>query len=459
MAFIYILAAAVILRIIAMVAFPPLWFNDSFDYVRIGLHPFPHPVRPDGYGFLLRLLRPFHSFVLVVALQHLMGLSMGVMIYALLRHRYARPRWVACLAAVPLLFDAYEVELEHLMMSDVLFMFLGMAAVTVALWRETMTWRAGIVAGVLLALAILTRTVGLPLVVLLVVFLLLRRVNWRTVAATVVAAVLPIAGYALWFQSATGHLAITNMDGVFLWGRTAAFADCAKIKPSADLAMMCPRRAPGEREASSSQIWEKGSPVAALDDEANARGRRFALKAIAAQPWDYAATVGDGLGLTFGWTRQDYPKRSVARLYLFPKDPTIIPAYPLMQGRESAAVIAYAGPGPTGGIHGPYAGWLRTYQHWVFLRGTLLAAILAVGLAGLIRRERLDAALTWVMAACLLMVPLLTADFDYRYVLPAIPMACIAAALAGRRVRPRQPTEGDSARTGERTDVIPAETG
>jgi hypothetical protein len=431
-----------------MVAFSPLWFNDSFDYVRIGLHPFPHPVRPDGYGFLLRLLRPFHSVVLVVAVQHLMGLSMGVMIYALLRHRYARPRWVACLAAVPVLFDAYELDLEHLMMSDVLFMFLAVTAVTVALWRETMTWRAGIIAGVLLALAILTRTVGLPLVVLLVVFLLLRRVSWRTVAATAVAAALPIAGYALWFQSATGHFAITNMDGVFLWGRTAAFADCAKIKPSAELATMCPRRPPGEREASSSQIWERGAPVAAFDDQANSRGRAFALKAIAAQPWDYAATVGDGLRLTFGWTRHDYPKRSVSRLYLFPDDPTIIPSSPVLQGRVPTAVAAYAGLGPTGAIRGPYAGWLRTYQHWIFIRGTLLAAILALGLAGAIRRRSLDAALTWVMAVCLLMVPLLTADFDYRYVLPVIPIACISAALAARRV-PR-PAESDPARAGER---------
>ena len=440
-----------------MMAFSPLWFNDSFDYVRIGLHPFPHPVRPDGYGFLLRLLRPFHSFVLVVAIQHLMGLSMGVMIYALLRHRYARPRWIACLATVPVLFDAYELDLEHLMMSDELFMFLALAAVTVALWREKTTWRAGVIAGVLLALAILTRTVGLPLVVLLAVFLLFRRVGRRTVAATVVAAALPIAGYALWFQSATGHFAITNMDGVFLWGRTAAFADCAKIKPSPDLATMCPRRPPGEREASSSQIWERGAPVAAFDDQANARGRRFALEAIAAQPGDYAATVGDGLRLTFGWTRQEYPKRSVSRLYLFPDDPTIIPAAPVAQDKEPAAVIAYANPGPTGAIRGPYAGWLRTYQHWIFLRGTLLAAVLAVGLAGLIRRRSLDAALTWVMAVCLLMVPLLTADFDYRYVLPAVPIACLSAALAARRV-PR-PAESEVIGAGEHTDAIPAETG
>ena len=451
--FVCVLVAAVVLRVVAMVAFPPLWFTDSFDYVRIGLHPFPHPLRPDGYGFYLWSLSPFRSFALVVAVQHLMGLAMGVMVYALVVRRYGRPRWVGCLAAVPVLFDAYEVQLEQLVMSDVLFMFLAMSAVAVVLWSEKVTWRAGIGAGVLLALAGLTRTVGLPLVGLLVVFLLVRRAGWRTVVAVAVAAAFPVVGYALWFQSATGHFAITNVDGVFLWGRTAAFADCAKIKPPPDLAMMCPRRPVGDREASSSQMWESGSPVARLDDTANVRGRRFALAAIAAQPWDYAATVDDGLRLTFGWTRRDYPKRSVARLYEFPRDTRTLPGYPLIQGHESAAVIAYSGTGSTGAIHGPWSGWLRTYQRWIFVRGTVLAVVLLVGLAGLRRRERLEVALMWAGAAALLMVPLLTADFDYRYLLPSLPIACITAALAVRGGRTTE--EGES--SAERRDPVPAE--
>jgi hypothetical protein len=129
LAFIVTLAAAAILRIVAMVAYrPALWFNDSFDYLRIALAPSPDPVRPAGYGFLLWALRPFHSFALVVALQHLMGLAIAVMIYALVHHRYTRPRWAAVLATLPVLFDAYQLELEQLIMSDVLFMFLLTAA-------------------------------------------------------------------------------------------------------------------------------------------------------------------------------------------------------------------------------------------------------------------------------------------------------------------------------------------
>jgi hypothetical protein len=163
-------------------------------------------------------LRPFHSFALVTAVQHLMGLGAAAMIYALLR-RFALAGWAACLAAVPVMFDAYQIELEHLVMSDTLFLFMVTCAVTVVLWRPAVTWRAGAVAGLLLALATRTRTVGLPLIVVTVVFLVTRRVPWRVAGAAALAAGLPLAAYALWFQSVNGRFAITGVDGIFLWGR------------------------------------------------------------------------------------------------------------------------------------------------------------------------------------------------------------------------------------------------
>ena len=42
-----LLLAGIVLRVFVVLGFPPaLWFNDSFDFLRIADGPFPHPLRP-----------------------------------------------------------------------------------------------------------------------------------------------------------------------------------------------------------------------------------------------------------------------------------------------------------------------------------------------------------------------------------------------------------------------------
>ncbi|MEU5880142.1 phospholipid carrier-dependent glycosyltransferase [Spirillospora sp. NPDC047279] len=468
-AFLAVLGVAAALRVITMAGHPPvLWFNDSYDYVRLALTPFPHPIRPIGYGIFLWLLKPFHSLTLVAGLQHLMGLGIGVMIYVLLR-RYGLPGWGATLAAVPVLLDAYQIQLEQLALSDTLFAFLVVAALTVVLWprerRAPSSWWCA-AAGLLLSAATLTRTIGLPVLLITLAVLTLWRAGWRRVGVVAVTGLVPLVAYAAWFQSVNGQFAMSRTDGVFLWGRTAAFAECSKIDPPPDLAAFCPPGEPGERAASSSQVWGKESPTGfrygeVFDPETNDRAQAFALEAIKAQPLDYVRTVAyDVFVRTFFLTRAPYPSKYVADLYTFQERAQPMPAWPVYGGGDPASVSsAYEGGDARTTVVEPYASIMRGYQKVAALPGIVLGGVLLLPVAVWWRRrgarsepgrgrlggtpEAPRVLLPWAAAAALLAVPPVTVDFDYRYVLAAVPLACLAAGLAFRRAEagPEEPGE------------------
>ena len=183
----------IVVRLITMLGFPPaIWFGgDSASYLSTALYHAPGTSRLSGYGFVLFLLKPFHSFAVVTAVQHLMGLAVGVMIYALLR-RYGLPGWGATLAALPVLLDAYQVELEHEILPSATFGFLVMAAITLTLWwrRDRPLW-ATVVAGFVLAAAATLWPVGLPVLIVFLLYLALRRVGWRAFGAAAAAGAVP----------------------------------------------------------------------------------------------------------------------------------------------------------------------------------------------------------------------------------------------------------------------------
>ena len=183
--FIIVLTPAVLLRVDAELGYRwQNWFNDSFEYLSNTIHFQLDPTRVSGYTIGLKLLEPFHSYALITILQHLMGLAVGVMIYALARHRFRAPAWLATLAAVPVLYDGFEIELEHLIMADVPFLFLVTLAVTVLLWDPVPSLPRCMIAGGLLGIAEIVRSVGLPLLAVFVVYMVIRRISLRKVAAT-----------------------------------------------------------------------------------------------------------------------------------------------------------------------------------------------------------------------------------------------------------------------------------
>jgi hypothetical protein len=438
-----LLVGGVLLRVFTVLGFPPaLWFNDSFDFLRIADDPFPHPLRPSGYGLFLWVLKPFHSLALVTALQHAAIVGISVVGYRALVRNFEVRRWVAALAVAPLLLDAYQVELEHLVLSDTVFTVLILAAWLLLARPGKAGWRGAGLVGALLGVAAVTRTVGVPLFLLALLYLVLRRTRWTAFAALAAAFVLPLGGYAVWFHSDYGRFGMTGVDGIFLWGRTSTFADCDRHTPPAELAHLCPYGSPDTRPAASHQIWVENSPTGwengkPFDEKTNEQAQEFAVWAIRTQPLGYVKAVSyDFFVRTFGWKRHHYPTVGTEARYHFPTRVRAQKPLPMIGGGDRfSAVRDYEhGSGETH-IVDPFAGWLRTYQDHVFVRGTMLGAVLLAGLAGVLRRRlRKETALLWTTAVTLLAVPPLTVDFDYRYMLPAMPFACFAAALAwGRR--------------------------
>lgn len=462
--FVIAFALGSVLRVIAMLGYrPAMWFNDSYEYVSVALHPRPYPIRPDGYGFWLLILKPFHSFALVVFTQHLMGLATAVLLYVLLRRKFGLPDWGATLAAVPVLFDAYEIQLEQMVMSDTMFTLLIVGVIVLVLWHRQMSWKTGVAVGLMLALTALTRSIGLPILAVVVVFLLIKRTSWKPILAVVTACAVPVVAYMGWFAAANGQFAMTQSDGLILYMRTAKFADCKKIKPDLqreqDLIPLCNNPSIERSPYSQWYLWWKGEGEVLhrwgtdkFDSSINDAASKFAKRAILAQPGDYLAAVVGDLLRSFRWDRPIFPNPLTWNQYQFDgrgvsgKEPEMllaaIPRWTSYQGSVDRDVVAYEQGRARTKAYWPWATIMERYQRVFYLPGLGVGLALLVGTVGVVARWRRlggPALLPLVAAAALVVAPAATAEFDYRYLLPAAPMAFLAAAIALHKgIRPRR---------------------
>jgi hypothetical protein len=447
---------AVLLRVDAELGYRwQSWFNDSWSYVDTAVTLNLDPTRSSGYSLYLWLLKPFHSFALVTVSQHLMGLAVAVMIYALARHRFGTPPWLAVAMTLPVLYDGFEIQLEHLIMSDTLFLFLAMLAVVVLLWSPLRagsspwwraTWLRCGVAGVLLGISALVRATGLPLLPIFGVYLLLclglSRVGWRTLAAGVaafaVAGVAPVLGYAGWYDVQHGTFNTSESAGVFLYSRVMTFADCSRMRLAPELLSLCTTVPPDRRPIAQAYIWTQASPLARFPAPVfsalpNSLGEQFAIKAIEGQPLAYARVVFDDTWRSFDWPRSVFPNAATYDEYLFGYHSVPVSSAHRVPGYSSSAAAYLAGGNPQTAVADPFAGVIRVYQRYVWLPGTVYGLILLIGLGGIVlgwRRIGIDALLPWTCSVALIVVPAATAEFDYRYVTTAVPFACLALALA-----------------------------
>ncbi|MFC5180128.1 hypothetical protein [Actinomadura harenae] len=460
--FLAVVGGAIALRVVAMLGFPSvLWFGDSRTYVTGALDMRPSTLRPSGYSLILAAIRPFHGFTGVLVVQHAMGVLAGVMVYALLQRALRRgwPRlwiWVpgviASVLTLPVLYDAYEIQLEHMLMADVPFTFMLIAGITLAMWwRKTPLW-AGAVAGLVIGAAADVRSVGLPMLIVLAFCLAVRRAGWRTVTATVVAGVAPLVGYMIWFHSYNGQWAFTSTDKVWLYGRVADFADCTKIKPKPELQLFCQDKVIRDPEVAAAfqAMWTSDSPFDQMpwemdDPRTNKLAGEFAMQAIEKQPGDYAYVVWRDTWRAFDWKRVDYPNPGTVEEYRFPEGGAL-------RTWNAMAAYDYGGRTAESRVVEPYGDFMRDYQSHYFMPGTFLGILLGAGLVGVVLRIRRfggPVLLPFGVGLALLVVPAATADFDYRYVLPTAPFAVLAAGLALTREPRRETAPAPAVPSGE----------
>jgi hypothetical protein len=428
--FLLIVGVAAGLRVLAWLAVHPAWWimADSIGYLDDALHLRPDRWRPSGYSlFLLKPLLPAHSLAIVTAMQHAMGLATAAAVYATLL-RLGLPRWGGALAAIPVLFDGYVIATEQMLASEALFGLLAMTGLVVLLWRmEDPPLRAAAAAGLLLALSALTRIAGLPLVAVAVLVLLLPRPRWSRLVALGAAFALPIGLYAVWFSHTYGELNLTASSGIFLYGRTTNFVDCARVHFSSEqLRRLCPPEPIGARN----EVWyvfDAASPLgrAGLGDAAaNDLAGRFAREAIAAQPDGYLALSWDGVVRSFAWDQSSLPNDMLFR------NDQVLPK----QARATGTTYQRSDPGPY--RQPQLVDALAAYQGVAHVPGTVCLLALLVAAAGLVfgrdpegRGLRTGAVLAGGAAAVLVLVPALTAIVAPRYLVPAIPELCLATAI------------------------------
>jgi hypothetical protein len=333
-----------------------------------------------------------------------------------------------------------------------------------------------LLAGLLTGYAITVWTGGVLMPFVFAGFLIIRRKGWRSLAALVVGCAIPVVAYGVWFHSQTGDYNLTESGGFYLWGRVSSFAECSRINPPADERMLCLSQPPSRREPPGALIWNEPQVIAALPGgpvsaKSDALMENFAIRAIEAQPLSYVHVIIDGLVLAVEPVHHPYPSAGTVYDYYFHTKPQTVPDQTVVPGATAPQDIRAYGHASISRVVEPFARAMAAYQRVFWLYGPLFGLIMMLGLGGFVRVARRDgwrisiqrrrdgpSMMPWVAAVVLLVTPIAIADFDYRYLLPVVPFACLAAGLAFAAPATSSDATG-AGRGGARFKLTPAPAG
>jgi len=453
-----LLLAGLVLRVLAQVAYrPALLYIDTLKYL-YNAWPGTDPL---GYKGVLKAILLAGNLQVVTAVQHLVGLAMGVTIYAVLLRRGV-PRWLAALAAAPVLLDAYELQIEQTIMPDVWFSALLLAGLVLLLWRPRPTPWAIALAGLALGLSVTVAQVGEFLILPAAFYAAISARGWRRAAGGAalmcLAFAVPVLAYMSISDVVSGHFWLSRSGETTLYGRMAEAADCATLKLPSDERSLCPtarQKALGPDGLDHSPSSPLTLYVAPPGMSQTAIVSAFTRAVITQQTLRVlGATAGDAARL-FAVTRVTSPGDTPISRWQFQAG---YPSYQnyIRTNRDGVIILGLKvqNPPPSyiyqpldeslGGkarVVGPLAAFLRSYQlHGGYTPGPFYLAATLLGLAGTLslisRRGRRPASRDLAMACCLFFttaaVILIFSDvteFSWRYQLPAIVTLPPAGAL------------------------------
>ena len=466
-----LVAAGLALRILAQLAYhPALIYVDSLKYL-YGAYPGSEPL---GYTAFLRLILLADGLGVVTLVQHVLSLALAVVLYVVLLRRNVPP-WLAALAAAPVLLDAYQLQMEQMIMPEALFEAMVVAGLAILLWRPDLTISLAVVAGLVLGSSAVVKQLALVLFVPALVFVLASVRNWRrslAVSGALVAAFfVPVLAYCTISYARTGHFWLAHRQPVT--GRLAAAADCSTLRLPPAVRPLCPT--PAEQAHGPDWLEHSGqSPLFRTPVEPGTRGRLISeLNSAVAhqQPLRVAAAIMADWGRLFVAVRVGDPSVTPISRWQFQ---TSYPTYPPWVSVKSNGDIvvglqfqvgvpfhfsvlrpAYGGRAH---VDRPIAAFLRSYQlDGGYTPGPLLALCALAGLGGsvlaLIRRRRSDGAATSAIllftatAAALLLLPDVY-EFTWRYQLPALITLPPAGALAASALIARNRARRSASRPG-----------
>ena len=378
-----------------------------------------------------------------IAVQHLIGLSVGVILYLAMRLLGAKP-WLACVPAAAAFLVGDQIWIEHQIMSEPFVTALiagGLACTLRGLVPQTaLRWLAA--GSVLLILAGLSRNIALttlPIAVLCVAFWVRGPLRARATAlATVIVPALVVLGlYVAAFEISGGqYLGLADMRGWNLYARTAPFADCDEFTPPPGTQVLCESTPSAERLGSLGYQWDTesvGRREFELGPETSPIVGEFGQQALLHQPLDYLEIVATDAAR--------YLDPSIGPDRYLSGQPASVQSFGLIDPATRAFVEEYLSrvyDGTDVHVHGREA--LATYQDMT-RPGWLLAPLLIFALLGMaIARGpvRLAIFLFGLTALALYLVPVFVLSYEFRYGLPPQPFLVAAgtlgiAALLSRR--------------------------